>query len=74
MGWTLKSGGTLSGLTATGPLTELKFLSLGVGGGYWNQAPAVDDISVTPVPEPGSLSLLLLGLPGLVWLRRRRRA
>ena len=72
MGWTLKSGGILSGLTASGPSTELKFVSLEPG--TYEQSPALDDISVTSVPEPGSLSLLLLALPGVVWLRRRRRA
>ena len=72
MGWALQSGGILSGLTATGPSTELKFVSLEPG--EYDHGPALDDVRVIATPEPGSLSLLLLGLPGLVWLRRRRRA
>ena len=73
MGWTLQSGGVLSGLTASGPSTELKFVSLAPDGFHYG--PALDDISVTSsVPEPASASLLLLALPGLAWLRRRRRA
>jgi hypothetical protein len=27
-----------------------------------------------PTPEPGTCALLLMGLPGLAWLRRRQRA
>ena len=73
MGWTLQSGGVLSGLTASGPSTELKFVSLAPDGFHYG--PALDDISVTSsVPEPASASLLLLALPGLAWLRLRRRA
>jgi hypothetical protein len=33
----------------------------------------LDDISVTAVPEPGTLALLLAGGCGGIWLRRRRR-
>ena len=73
MGWTIRSGGILSGLTASGPSTELGFTGLNQDQFY---GALLDDISVTSssVPEPGSLSLLLLALPGVAWLRRRRRA
>ena len=75
MGWTLESGGALSNLIASGSSTELKFVSLDLSGS-WEGAAVLDDLSVTggaPVPEPGTLGLLLLGLPGLVWFRRRKR-
>jgi hypothetical protein len=32
------------------------------------------DLTVATTPEPGSLSLLLAGLTGLMWFRRPRRS
>ena len=51
------------------------FFRLGLieGGDGAAQAVYFDNISVTPVPEPASLSLLALVLPAW-WMARRRRS
>jgi hypothetical protein len=71
LGWTLESA---LGLTASGSSTELKFVSLESSSYAWGAT--LDDISVRDTtPEPGTLSLLLLGLPGAAaFLRRRKQA
>lgn len=58
--------------------TEFSFLALGTGSDSLsfvsttpaNYGPALDLVSVTPIPEPGSLALL--SLVGFAGLRRRR--
>jgi hypothetical protein len=57
---------TISGLTATGASTGLSFQMTNGPGAFW-----LDDISVSPVPEPGSLAVVAAGL-GTLWLRQRR--
>jgi hypothetical protein len=46
----------------------VRIMATGMGGTYWD----VDNVRVTAVPEPGSLSLLALGLGGC-WLATRLR-
>jgi hypothetical protein len=41
----------------------------GTGDGYWD----MDNLRLTAVPEPGTLSLLALGLGGWFCLRRKPR-
>jgi choice-of-anchor C domain-containing protein len=56
--------------TATSGSTTLSFLSDTAGAFY---GPALDDVSVTTVPEPATLSLVALGLAAGVRNRLRRR-
>jgi choice-of-anchor C domain-containing protein len=55
--------------TAAGSSTTLSFLSDTAGAYY---GPALDDVSVTAVPEPATLSLVALGLAAVARARRRR--
>jgi choice-of-anchor C domain-containing protein len=55
--------------TAAGGSTTLSFLSDTAGAFF---GPAIDDVSVTAVPEPATLSLLALGLAAGARARRRR--
>lgn len=51
------------------PLTKAKIAT--VGGGYFLYN--VDDITTSPVPEPGTFLLVGVGLAGLACTRRRQR-
>jgi hypothetical protein len=48
---------------------QARATSLYAGAGYYNETASYENVVFTLVPEPGALSLLLLGLP---LLRRRR--
>jgi hypothetical protein len=51
-------------------LDELKFVST-TSGNYFG--PALDDVSLTPTPEPCTLALLSGGVFGMFRYGRRRR-
>ena len=69
MGWETKS--FTFDVTNPAALSTLTFTSLDAGGYY---GAALADISVTAVPEPASLGLLLAGLGMLGVVSSRRRA
>jgi hypothetical protein len=60
---------------AGGP-TQLEFINNGVAGGNPNIGALLDNVSITtgasPVPEPGTLGLMLTGLLGTAGAVRRR--
>jgi choice-of-anchor C domain-containing protein len=66
MGWVYHS----LVFTAVTGSTTLSFLSDTAGAYY---GPAIDNVSVTAVPEPATLSLVALGLAAGARARRRRR-
>ena len=54
-------------VTATGTTSRLEFQGYNNNNDYWH----LDDVSVTPVPEPFTVTLAAVG--GLALLRRRRK-
>lgn len=75
MGWTYYTWD----FVAQSNFTTLGFTSLDNGSDDWNPnynyplafGPALDDVSVTAIPEPATLALVGLGLIGIGYLRRR---
>lgn len=57
--------GSLAGITGY----RIDRRELGTQSGNW----VADDFIFAPVPEPEAYLLMALGLPGVVWLARRRR-
>ena len=55
---------------ATGPQMILKFASLDNFGNAWG--PMLDDVSLSPIPEPQVATLLGLSLAAGMWFRCRR--
>lgn len=60
--------------TATGPTTTIRFTGAGpTGVGTYHFGPVIDTVSVSAVPEPGSLALLSCsGLFALLWVSNRK--
>ena len=67
MGWEDKSWDFI----ATAETTTLEFLSLSGSG---ESGPALDDVAVTPVPEPSVASLIMMGLVAIGFFCRARFA
>lgn len=63
--WTMMS----ASFVATGTSTTLSFKAMGTSDSFGT---SLDDVSVTAVPEPGSLALLGAGFSALAWTARRR--
>lgn len=55
----------------TNPASTLKFVATGTSDSYGG---SLDSVSITRLPEPGTLALLGLGILGLAVAARRRRA
>lgn len=50
------------------------FLEFSVAGGGRLAAVKIDDVSLAPIPEPGTYAMMLLGLAGIGAVARRRRS
>ena len=62
-GWTAPHSGTFT----------LYYVAGGNYGGGGSNGLFDTQTGVPPVPEPGTCALLLMGLPGLMYFRRRRK-
>jgi hypothetical protein len=58
--------------TANSSTTDLRFTSLS-GSGYNRAGPALDNVSVSPIPEPSTIGLAATAAAGLAWLAWRRK-
>jgi uncharacterized protein (TIGR03382 family) len=65
----LSGGNTYSFINSVAPNLVLREVAIYGELAYF----AVDDIEVTPVPEPSAVTLALASLGGLVWVSRRRK-
>jgi fibronectin-binding autotransporter adhesin len=75
--WTLLAAGSVSGFSlADFVVTTTGFVNLPSGGNFWvTEGANTLDLNFTPVPEPSTWALMLVGLAAVgARLRRRRRA
>lgn len=70
MGWQSFS----TSFVGTGATQTLSFIGVNSGPGSDSTLIGLDNVSVSAVPEPGSMALLLTGLGVMGWVARRRAA